>query len=392
MRRAGLFRFSTILLVAAFWAVACGSEPVGEDANDRAVPSGLLSGACRTFSNAWGQEDLDEAANALREMANAIVSSFPDEAQLTLTAATELETDGAVALGRLGPLIPILAGEACAGAQELLSGYVPTPAPDTDAVLADLASGMGRWANANIATYHYETFFHQELEGAASPRCGIGANLVVQVVDGVPNMARDQFSGCEIQLADPNRPPLTVEEWFSHIESLISTLSELRELNVTFSDIGVPLEFFIASDRGWVEGGISNLTEGLANNKGAEKILTDLEQARQVWTANGPDSYSYQVEVRCFCPEEYRGPFTVVVRDDVVESTHDGEQVSEFAPTEYFTVSGLFDAVEAFAFSDSIIVSYDVDFGFPALIDADPVANAIDEEQEILVTQFAVES
>ncbi len=61
------------------------------------------------------------------------------------------------------------------------------------------------------------------------------------------------------------------------------------------------------------------------------------------------------------------------------------------APTDYFTVTGLFEAVEQFAYSDGITVTYHPDFGFPVTIDADPSANTIDEEQRIVVARFTVE-
>ncbi len=78
-------------------------------------------------------------------------------------------------------------------------------------------------------------------------------------------------------------------------------------------------------------------------------------------------SYRVRVEVQCFCPEERRGPFAVVVRTGIVEATRDGKPVAEFASTTYFTVPGLFTAVERFAYSDDITVAYDPDYGFPAI-------------------------
>lgn len=77
-------------------------------------------------------------------------------------------------------------------------------------------------------------------------------------MDGVPFEARDRLSGCAVDLNEANRPPLTVEELFDLIDSVVSEPSGLRELHATFSDIGVPIEFFAASDSGEIDGGSMN--------------------------------------------------------------------------------------------------------------------------------------
>jgi len=394
MRATGRIRFTAVVAVFALVAAACAADPsdVGGGSGGEGSTSGeTLDAACREFSTAWGQDNFDGAAAALRDMASAMATAFPEEASLTTEVVAALADGGERALARLEPVIPILGSEACAAVQEIVSVYVAAPAPDPGGVAADLAEARKLWAGSGITTYYYETFTYGGDNTAGVFRCGFDGYLVVQVIDGAPSTARDKISGCEVGLSDPERPPLTVEEWFDLIDSLLSKPSELRELYATFSDIGVPIEFFAASRSDELEGGIRNLAEGVSEDQEAEQILADLRQAEALWEAAGVASYRLRVEVGCFCPEEYRGPFSVVVQDGVVEATRNGEALAEFAPTSYFTVPGLFDAVERFAYSDAITVTYDPDYGFPMIIDADPAANTIDEEQRILVTDFTID-
>lgn len=55
----------------------------------------------------------------------------------------------------------------------------------------------------------------------------------------------------------------------------------------------------------------------------------------------------------------------VVQNGAVFEVKRNGQPAGEVVPTGYFTVAGLFEAVEQFAYSDGITVTYDPDFGFP---------------------------
>ena len=288
MRSAGMIRFAAVVAVFALTAVACAAAPadVGDGSGGEGSASGeALDEACREFSAAWGQDNFDGAAAALQDMASAMATDFPEEASLTTGVVAALADEDEDALARLELVIPILGSEACAAVQEIVSVYATAPAPDPERVAADLAEARKRWAGAGITTYHYETFTHLGDNTAGVFRCGFDGYLVVQVMDGAPSAARDKLSGCEVGLGDPKRPPLTVEEWFDLIASLLSKPAELRELHATFSDIGVPVEFFAASGSGVVEGGIRDLTEGVREDPEAEQILADLKQARALWEA-----------------------------------------------------------------------------------------------------------
>ena len=401
MRAPAITRVAPILGVLAF-TTACGANPVGVGSSpgsdssqpntDATVSELALDRACKEFAAGFGREDLTVAAAALQDVAAAIGSAFPEEASLATEVATALPSEGEHALARLVPVIPVLGREACAEVQEAVSAFTAAPEPNLGVIAADLAAARERWAAASINIYHYQGFFSTREDNAAGFQCGVDGYLVVQIVDSVPFEARDKSSGCVVDLEDPARPPLTVEELFDLIDSVISEPSDLREVHARFSDIGVPVEFFVASDSGEIEGGLNELTEGILENPQAERILGDLELARARWQSVGTTSYRFQVEVQCFCPEEYRGPFDVIVRNGAVfEVTRNGEPAGDIAPTDYLTVTGLFGAVERFAHSDGITVTYDPDYGFPVIIDADPLARAIDEEQRIVVTGFTVD-
>ncbi len=254
---------------------------------------------------------------------------------------------------------------------------------------ADLAAAQNRWADTGITTYHYEAFLDMEDENTSESRCGAGGALVVQVIDGVATMARDKLGACVIELSDPQRPPLTVDEWLAFIDSVIVDAGDVTELGARFDERGVPVEVFMDSSTGFVDGGIRELTVGLIANLPRELLLKEMHKARALWETTKPTSYRFQVGVQCLCAEEHRGPFDVLVQDGVVvEALLKGRAAPAGAPDDYFTVAGLFAAVDRFAFSDGITVDYDPDFGFPAIIDADPERNSIDDELRIVARAF----
>lgn len=288
----------------------------------------------------------------------------------------------------LALLIAACGGDPDDGAAPLENRDEPTTT--SSGIATDLAAARKQWAEAGITTYHYEAFFLMEDEATTEYRCGLGGDIVVQVVGGVTTEAHDKLGACTVELSDPDRPPLTVEEWFALIESVVADPGpDVTELGARFDERGVPEAFFMDFASGFIDGGIRVLTEGVVENPAVEQLLTELAEARAQWEASGLTSYRFQVEVQCFCRDEYRGPFDVIVENGVVvEALRDGEPAPDFGPYDYFTVTGLFAAVEQFAYSDGITVNFDPDFGFPAIIDADPERNMIDEEQRIIVRGF----
>lgn len=48
-----------------------------------------------------------------------------------------------------------------------------------------------------------------------------------------------------------------------------------------------------------------------------------INRQRRIWEKRKPFSYSYDYQVRCFCPEAMQGPFRVVVQADTVVTVND---------------------------------------------------------------------
>ncbi|MFB3110080.1 MAG: DUF6174 domain-containing protein, partial [Acidimicrobiia bacterium] len=98
------------------------------------------------------------------------------------------------------------------------------------------------------------------------------------------------------------------------------------------------------------------------------------------------------VEIGCFCPEEYRGPFVIAVVDGIIEQvTRNGEIVTAPFDESFLTVEGLFATVERYAYADQISVNYS-SLGYPSIVDVDPSFNTIDEELRIDVLDLVPNS
>jgi len=284
----------------------------------------------------------------------------------------------------------LLAAACAAGADGASSASGDIPPTTVGGMAGDVAAARQRWTAAGLETYHYEAFFDMETAATTEYRCGFGGELVVQVIGGEVSLARDKLGACSIEPSDPGRPPLTIEEWLALIESVVANAgSDVTEVGVRFDEQGVPGEFFMDSPTGFVDGGIRDLTVGLMDDLDVEELLVGLGKARELWEASGVPSYQFQIEVQCFCQEEYRGPFDVLVEDGVVvEALRNGEPAAGFRPSDYFTVAGLFATVDRFAYSDGITVDYHPEFGFPVVIDADPERDTIDDELRIVIHSF----
>ena len=114
-----------------------------------------------------------------------------------------------------------------------------------------------------------------------------------------------------------------------------------------------------------------------------------VDRERAAWQANAPDQYAYVYVYGCFCPEEVRGPFEVVVQDGVVVSAvREGGPVTDFSPI--VTVDELFDLIEeAYAEgADQVEVIYHEPFGYPLEISIDYDTGVADDELFIAVTSF----
>lgn len=117
---------------------------------------------------------------------------------------------------------------------------------------------------------------------------------------------------------------------------------------------------------------------------------SELERARALWEATGPDDYTYAVKRLCFCG--YLGPVRVTVEDGAVVSIVPvGDEEAPFELTEdYFPgVDGLFDILEDAVERDAhaITATYDPETGVPVSFYIDYEEQAADEELGMEVTE-----
>lgn len=118
-----------------------------------------------------------------------------------------------------------------------------------------------------------------------------------------------------------------------------------------------------------------------------ELALRQLAAQQATWQSKGLDDYVITIERQCFCPG---GQFEITVVDGIVTGvTNDTLPVR---PDEVQglpkTVPELFAVVSGLPAEAAVTVSYDETFGFPALIEVDPIPNAIDDEYTLVVHGF----
>jgi hypothetical protein len=122
-----------------------------------------------------------------------------------------------------------------------------------------------------------------------------------------------------------------------------------------------------------------------------------LNESRARWNSKNVDSYSYVLELECFCaPASELEPILVTVQDGAVVSLqYWDENPAQRTPApasifgEYDTVEELFDfvadAIDRNA--DVLQVGYDAEYGFPNVVNVDYTAGG-SEQKLFFVTQF----
>ncbi len=110
----------------------------------------------------------------------------------------------------------------------------------------------------------------------------------------------------------------------------------------------------------------------------------ELDANRERWQASDIVSYTYRLEIGCFCPPEITSPVLVRVSQDSIVSVvyaASGDTVAALVSS-FYTVGGLFevveDAIEREAHELSVI--YDDSLGYPRRIVIDYEEQAVDEE------------
>lgn len=122
-----------------------------------------------------------------------------------------------------------------------------------------------------------------------------------------------------------------------------------------------------------------------------------LAEARTLWDRKDVASYSYILELECFCaPAEQLQPVLVTVRNGAAASVvywDDNPANRPPAPAAIFgpydTVEELFDMIEDAIDRDADLlqVGYDRDYGFPTVINVDYEAGGSDQKL-LFVTEF----
>lgn len=131
----------------------------------------------------------------------------------------------------------------------------------------------------------------------------------------------------------------------------------------------------------------SNMIGDLFNN------ASELSNAMTTWEEQEIDSYSYELQVSCFCFPDMTRRVNIVVSDGTVQSVayvDDGEPADPSLFTAYSTVENLFERLEN-AQSDNpatFDVTFDEQYGVPQSVFVDIDERMADEEIMFTVSNF----
>ena len=106
----------------------------------------------------------------------------------------------------------------------------------------------------------------------------------------------------------------------------------------------------------------------------------ELALARAKWADAGFEAYEMTITRTCFCPPEWRGPYTVTVEEGAVTSfVIEDHPIAQGEPP---TVEGLFELLET-AYTEGaarVDVTYHEDWGYPVSLYIDKEEMMADEE------------
>lgn len=126
-----------------------------------------------------------------------------------------------------------------------------------------------------------------------------------------------------------------------------------------------------------------------------------LEEGRDMWEEEGGPSYTYMLEMQCFCApaQQLRPVLVTVVNGQVTRRVYVKDRATDpdvEAPTDLF---GQFDTVDdLFAYVDDAIdrdadvlqVNYSDNFGFPEVISVDFTGRTDTDQRAVLISEFAL--
>ncbi|MDX1419891.1 MAG: DUF6174 domain-containing protein [Rubricoccaceae bacterium] len=121
-----------------------------------------------------------------------------------------------------------------------------------------------------------------------------------------------------------------------------------------------------------------------------ETTPEELDAARARWQAAGLADYRFVYEVSCFCPEDARGPFTITVRDGVVQEVlFQGRPLDPEDPR-HPTLDALFTTLgDAFSADAALVrAAYHPTLGYPLSAYVDYETMMADEELGFAVSAF----
>lgn len=125
----------------------------------------------------------------------------------------------------------------------------------------------------------------------------------------------------------------------------------------------------------------------------------ELTNSEKLWKDQGLSNYDFTLQRQCFCPEDWRGPVNIQVRDRVAVSVtyvSSGEAVTDGKFDNADTIDKLFTILEnAYTGNgdfeqeaDTINVTYDDEMGYPTTFFIDVSQLIADEEQGYTVTNL----
>lgn len=120
---------------------------------------------------------------------------------------------------------------------------------------------------------------------------------------------------------------------------------------------------------------------------------TTLPAAIDVWEAQAVDSYSYDLQVICFCVPDMTRPVNIVVENGELQSvtyTDDGTAADTEMFAYYSTVEALFERLEDAQAQDParFDVTFDAQYGVPQSVNIDISEMMADEELMFTVSDF----
>ena len=137
----------------------------------------------------------------------------------------------------------------------------------------------------------------------------------------------------------------------------------------------------------------------LAATSCTSSVPRELTDNEKLWKDQDLENYDFTLERQCFCPEDWRGPVNIEVRDGTAVSVtyqSDGSVVTEGKFDDVDTIDKLFTLLNnAYAGkgdfdqqADSVDVTYDKQMGYPATLYIDVSQQMADEEQGYTVTNL----